>query len=73
MEPNLGAITYERKAVQTGWIPFKRLILQAEECCVFNGIASPGYRVGDRELGAVMDRGADRSVQRAGSNCFDGL
>ena len=52
---------------------FKRLILQAEECCVFSGIASPGYRVGDRELGAVMDRGADRSVQRAGSNCFDGL
>ena len=22
MEPNLGAITYERKAVQTEWIPF---------------------------------------------------
>ena len=21
MQPNLGAITYERKAVQTGWIP----------------------------------------------------
>jgi len=24
MEPNLGAITYERKAVQTGWIPIAR-------------------------------------------------
>jgi len=22
MQPNLGAITYERKAVQTGWIRF---------------------------------------------------
>ena len=50
---------------------FGPLILQAEERCVFSGITPPGHRVGDRELGAVVDRGEDRRVQRAGSNCFD--